>query len=81
MLQQWANSLDTEVRERQRHQEALRESEAHFRAMADTAPVMIWMSGVDKLCTFFNKGGLTLPVGRWSRNLGADGQKAFTPKT
>jgi PAS domain S-box-containing protein len=39
-------------------QDALRESEARFRAMADTAPVMIWMSDQDKLCTFFNKGWL-----------------------
>jgi len=36
----------------------LRESEERFRNMADTAPVMIWVSGTDKLCTFFNKGWL-----------------------
>src|SRR5207249_3641957 len=35
---------------------AFRESEERFRIAADTAPVMIWMSGPDKLCTFFNKG-------------------------
>jgi PAS domain S-box-containing protein len=33
----------------------LRESEERFRIVADAAPVLIWMSGMDKLCTFFNK--------------------------
>ena len=33
----------------------LRESEARFRIVADSAPVLIWMSGLDKLCTFLNR--------------------------
>ncbi len=41
-----------------RAEEALRESEERFRNMADAAPVMLWMSGVDGLCTFFNQGWL-----------------------
>jgi len=34
---------------------ALRESDVLFRLMADHAPVLIWMSGTDKLCTWVNQ--------------------------
>ena len=34
---------------------AAQESEARFATMADTAPALIWLAGVDKLCYFFNK--------------------------
>jgi PAS domain S-box-containing protein len=35
--------------------EELQESEARFRLMADSAPVLIWVSRTDKLCFWFNK--------------------------
>jgi PAS domain S-box-containing protein len=37
---------------------AERDSEQHFRLLADAAPLSIWMSGTDKLCTFFNQSWL-----------------------
>jgi PAS domain S-box-containing protein len=45
----------TLIRRLQASEATLRESELRFRIVADAAPVLIWMSGVDKLCTFFNK--------------------------
>ncbi|HEX2676843.1 MAG TPA: PAS domain S-box protein, partial [Polyangiales bacterium] len=42
---------------------ALRESEQRFRATANAAPVMIWMSGRDKQSTWFNQRWLDF-VGR-----------------
>jgi PAS domain S-box-containing protein len=42
-------------RDLKRAEATLRESEERFRLVANTAPVMIWMSGVDKLCTYFNR--------------------------
>ncbi len=41
--------------ERTLTEEALRESEERFRLIANTAPVMIWMSGVEREVTFLNQ--------------------------
>jgi PAS domain S-box-containing protein len=35
--------------------QAVRESEERFRLVANTAPVMIWMAGIDRLCTYLNQ--------------------------
>jgi PAS domain S-box-containing protein len=39
-------------------EEALRESEARFRTMADSAPVLMWLAGTDAGCYFFNRAWL-----------------------
>lgn len=49
---------------------ALRESEERFRLMADTAPVLIWMSGTNKLCTYFNKSWLDFTGRTLAQELG-----------
>ena len=59
---------------------ALRESEQRFKVITEAMPVMVWMSGTDKLCTYFNKSWLDF-VGRtleqewgngWTENVHPD---------
>lgn len=49
---------------------AVRESEARFRSVADTAPVLIWMAGVDKQCDFVNRGWLQFRGRRLEEEIG-----------
>jgi len=44
-----------EITDRKSAEDAIRESEERFRLIANTAPVLIWMSDMDKLCTYFNE--------------------------
>ena len=52
-------AVSTDITERKQLEErmrtALREGEERFRFVANTAPVMIWMSGEDKRCVYFNQ--------------------------
>ena len=44
-----------DVTEEDRIRQALHETDARFRNMADVSPVLLWMSRSDGLCTFFNQ--------------------------
>jgi two-component system sensor kinase FixL len=58
------------IEERGTTETELRESEERFRITADAAPVLIWMSGPDKLCTFFSKRWLEFTGRTMEQELG-----------
>ena len=66
------------IEERATGETELRESESRFRIVADSAPVLIWMAGVDKLCTFFNKPWLEFTGRSVEQEMEMAGLKACT---
>jgi PAS domain S-box-containing protein len=65
--------------ERRKAEAALQESEERFRIMADTAPMMVWMSGPDKPCTYLNKLWLDFTGRTLDDELGNGWQQGIHP--
>ncbi|HEX8342659.1 MAG TPA: PAS domain S-box protein [Tepidisphaeraceae bacterium] len=49
---------NTDIHDQRLAEAAVTETEARFRTMADSAPVLVWIANTEKLCTWFNKSWL-----------------------
>jgi PAS domain S-box-containing protein len=62
--------ISQDTTDRKRAEMALQESEQRFRRMTDAAHMMVWMSGLDKKCAFFNQSWLDFTGRRLEQELG-----------
>jgi PAS domain S-box-containing protein len=69
----------TDIHERRAMEEALRESEASFRELADTAPAMIWTTDEDGMVTFVNQGWLRFTGTSFEEEMGASWELGVHP--
>ena len=48
-------SIDNNIAERKKAEDALSEKEVQYRTLANTGMALIWTAGIDKLCNYFNE--------------------------
>ena len=64
---------------RRRAEMSLEESEERFQTMADASPVLMWVSGEDKRCTYVNKAWLNFTGRRIEHELGHGWAESIHP--
>jgi PAS domain S-box-containing protein len=60
----------TEIDAQKRDEQILREHEQHYQTLVESAPVMVWVSESDSLCSFFNKPWLEFTGRSMEQELG-----------
>jgi PAS domain S-box-containing protein len=71
--------ISMDITARKEAEERARESEGRFLLMANSAPVLMWASGPDKLCTFFNQPWLDFTGRSIAQELGNGWTEAVHP--
>jgi PAS domain S-box-containing protein len=74
-----ASKIGRDITGRKRAERAAAESEQRFRIMADGAPVMVWMSGPDRLYEWFNRPWLELTGRTLEQELGSGWSDGLHP--
>jgi PAS domain S-box-containing protein len=59
-----------DITDRLQVEQAVRDSEERFRLVTNAAPMLVWMAGTDKLCTYFNKAWLAFTGKSMNSELG-----------
>lgn len=73
------DGVTLDVTDQKQSEAGLKESEQRFRLVADAAPVMIWMSGTDKLYSWFNQPWLTFTGRSMAEELGTGWAEGVHP--
>jgi PAS domain S-box-containing protein len=75
-----AVNMLVDITDLKRVDQALRESEIRFRTVANTAPVLIWMTDQNRHCTFVNKGWLDFTGRSHEEEMGNGWLQAIHPE-
>jgi len=73
-------SIGRDITERKKLEDRLRESELHFRTLANSGQALIWTSTPDKLCNYFNEPWLAFTGRSLEQELGNGWAKGVHPE-